>query len=198
MSDQKLFPKQLCCGEEADLVRLNGYGSNRDMPRPIQSSAPTPETTTQNNPSSTYDNVVPALDIDISSDIDMENSLNAPAASTIVEPETGAPTQSRLSRTLPEEEQPIRSNQYKNCESTSVDQESIEHSSLSLRGSLKDIQAKMRLDNQRYQKANLVRLNGHGSNRDMPRPRQSSTRNMPRPSPYRREEHPSKRLSNRR
>ena len=156
------------------------------------------ETTTQNNPSSTYDNIVPALDIDIYSDIDMENSLNAPAASTIVEPETGAPTQSRSSITVPEEEQPIRSNQYKNGESTSVDQESIEHSRPSLRGSLKDIQAKMRLDNQRYQKANLVRLNGHGSNRDMPRPRQSSTRNMPRPSPYRREEHPSRRPSNRR
>ena len=94
----------------------------------VNLDTPAPETTTQNNPSSFDDNIVPALDIDIDNDIDMENSLNAPAASTLVEPETGAPTQSRLSRTLPEEEQPIRSNQNKNGESTSVDQENIEHS----------------------------------------------------------------------
>ena len=53
--------------------------------------------------------------------------------------------------------------------------------SLSLSGSLRDIQAKMRLENRRYQEADLIRLNGHGSVRDMPRPQESSSRNMPCP-----------------
>ena len=153
---------------------------------PTPTPTPAPETHIQNNPTSAYDNML------ATENIDMENSLNAPATSTIVAHETSTTTQSRSLRTVPAEEQPIRSNQYKS------DQESIEHSRPSLRKSLKDIQAKMRLDNQRYQKANLVRLNMHGSNRDMPRPHQSSTRKTPRPSPYRREEHQSRRPSNRR
>ena len=51
----------------------------------------------------------------------------------------------------------------------------------SLNGSLKDIQAKKRLDNRRYQEADLIRLNGHGSVREMPRPQELSTRDMPCP-----------------
>ena len=51
----------------------------------------------------------------------------------------------------------------------------------SLNGSLKDIQAKKRLDNRRYQEADLIRLNGRGSVREMPRPQELSTRDMPCP-----------------
>ena len=66
-----------------------------------------------------------------------------------------------------------------NCsESTTVDQVNIGPSRPSLNGSLKDIQAKMRLNNRRYQEADLVRLNGRGSVRDMPRPQELSTREI--------------------
>ena len=51
----------------------------------------------------------------------------------------------------------------------------------SLNGTLKDIQAKMRLDNRHYQEADLIQLNGRGSVREMPRPQELSTRDMPRP-----------------
>jgi hypothetical protein len=69
-----------------------------------------------------------------------------------------------------------------NCsESTTVDQMNIGPSRPSLNGSLKDIQAKKRLDNRHYHEADLVRLNGCGSVREMPRPQELSTREMPRP-----------------
>ena len=51
-------------------------------------------------------------------------------------------------------------------------------STSSLNESFKHIQAKKRLDNRRYQEADLIRLNGRGSVRDMPCPQKLSNSNM--------------------
>ena len=70
-----------------------------------------------------------------------------------------------------------------NCSRLSLD------NSTTLIERIGDIQAQMRLDNQRYQEeAELVRSNGCESIRSMPRPHHGSNSKVPRPSPYRLED----------